>query len=82
MAIEKKFKFEGYKRGSFEDDDTVYDGHLVQTYEKDTIFMEALSKNNVGQIFAGTKFHLASTYYEEKIDFLFIDEAGQMSVAI
>jgi len=81
MAIEKKFKFEGYKRGTYEDDDTVYDGHLVQTYEKDPIFMEALSKINVGQIFAGTKFHLASTYYEEKIDYLFIDEAGQMSVA-
>mgnify|MGYP007000216074 CR=1 len=65
MSLERSFKFEGYKRGTFEDEDTVYDGTLIQTYEKDPAFMQALSKNNVGQIFAGTKFHLASTYYEE-----------------
>ena len=81
MAIEKNIKFEGYKRGTFEDNDTVYNGTFIQTYEKDPIFMDALGKKNVGQVFAGTKFHLASTYYEEKIDYLFIDEAGQMSVA-
>ena len=81
MAIDQNFKFEGYKKGTFEDDDTVYDGTFVQTYEKDPAFMDALSKKNIGQIFAGTKFHLANSYFEEKIDYLFIDEAGQMSVA-
>ena len=43
--------------------------------------MDALKEKNVGNIFAGTKYHLANSYYDEKIDYLFIDEAGQLSLA-
>ena len=43
--------------------------------------MDALKETNSGQIFAGTKFHLAIRYYDEQIDYLFIDEAGQVSLA-
>ena len=45
------------------------------------MFLWMLRRKNVGQIFAGTKFHLASTFYDQKIDYLFIDEAGQVSLA-
>ena len=41
--------------------------------------MNALGENEA-QVFAGTKFHLASNYYDKKIDYLFIDEAGQLSL--
>ena len=43
--------------------------------------MDALKETNTGQLFAGTKFHLASSYYDQKIDYLFVDEAGQLSLA-
>ncbi|WP_440634743.1 TM0106 family RecB-like putative nuclease [Candidatus Pelagibacter sp. HIMB1746] len=81
MATEKQFEFEGYKRGTLEDEDTVFNGEYIKTYEKDPVFMDALKELNVGQIYAGTKYHLASTFYDEKIDYLFIDEAGQVSLA-
>ena len=60
---------------------SIRDGEYIKTYEKDPIFIDALDEINVGQIFAGTKYHLASTFYDQKIDFLFIDEAGQVSLA-
>jgi len=81
MATAKQFNFKGYKRGTLEDEDTVFNGEYIKTYEKDPIFIDALDEINVGQIFAGTKYHLASTFYDQKIDFLFIDEAGQVSLA-
>ena len=31
-------------------------------------------------LFAGTKFHLSNAYYRSKIDYLFVDEAGQMTI--
>ena len=81
MATEKQINFEGYKKGNLEDDDQIFEGEYIKTYSKDPAFMDALEETNVGQVFAGTKFHLASRYYDEKIDFLFIDEAGQVSLA-
>jgi len=57
--------------------------------------MNALN-NDAGFVFAGTKYHFANEYYamnysrengelkkdpQEKLDYLFIDEAGQLSVA-
>ena len=81
MAKEKQFKIIGYKRGKLEDEDTIFNGDFIKTHEKDPIFMNALKINDAGQIFAGTKYHLASSYYDNKIDYLFIDEAGQLSLA-
>ena len=81
IAKEKQFKIIGYKRGKFEDEDTIFNGDFIKTHEKDPIFMNALKINDAGQIFAGTKYHLASSYYDNKIDYLFIDEAGQLSLA-
>ena len=81
MAKKKQFNFDGYKRGTLEDEDTVFNGEFIKTYEKDPVFMDALKEKDVGQIFAGTKYHLASTFYDQKIDYLFIDEAGQISLA-
>ena len=43
--------------------------------------MTAIADKNTGNLFAGTKFHFASSFYDEKIDYLFIDEAGQVSIA-
>ena len=81
LAIKKKFAFSGYKRGTLTDEETVFDGEYIKTYEKDPVFMNAIDDKNTGNLFAGTKFHFASSFYDEKIDYLFIDEAGQVSIA-
>ena len=81
ISKDKQFQFKGYKRGTLDDEDTVFNGEFIKTYEKDPIFMDALKETNTGQLFAGTKFHLASSYYDQKIDYLFVDEAGQLSLA-
>ena len=81
LAIKKKFAFSGYKRGTLTDEETVFDGEYIKTYEKDPVFMTAIADKNTGNLFAGTKFHFASSFYDEKIDYLFIDEAGQVSIA-
>ena len=81
LAIKKKFAFSGYKRGTLSDEETVFDGEYIKTYEKDPVFMTAIDDKNTGNLFAGTKFHFASSFYDEKIDYLFIDEAGQVSIA-
>ena len=81
MAKEKQLTIIGYKRGNLEDEDTIFNGDFIKTHEKDPVFMNALKIKDAGQIFAGTKYHLASSYYDNKIDYLFIDEAGQVSLA-
>ena len=81
LATKKQFAFSGYKRGKFSDEETVFDGEYIKTYETDSAFENAINDKNTGNVFAGTKFHFASSFYDEKIDYLFIDEAGQVSVA-
>ena len=81
LSKKKHFAFSGYKRGTLSDEETVFQGDFIKTYEKDPVFMSAINDENTGNIFAGTKFHFASSFYDEKIDYLFIDEAGQVSVA-
>ena len=46
---------------------------------KDPPFMDGLLDKSVS-LFAGTKYHLASSYYHAKFDYLFVDEASQMSL--
>ena len=41
--------------------------------------MKGLDDKSIS-LFAGTKFHLSNAYYRSKIDYLFIDEAGQMTI--
>src|SRR6056300_1058640 len=79
-----KVNIKGYKAGDPEDEETVFNGKFFETYKDDarkSVIKKALAEEINGFIFAGTKFHLASSYYDQKIDYLFIDEAGQLSVA-
>ena len=55
MASEKQFEFKGYKRGNFEDEDTVFDGEYIKTYEKDPVFMDALKELDKGTNICGYK---------------------------
>ena len=79
-ATEKKVNFKGLKAGRTNDVDTVYNGKFVVTSSRDTDFIYGV-KDKTTLLFAGTKYHLSNGYYDSKIDYLFIDEAGQISVA-
>ena len=79
-AEKKKVKFKGLKAGRANDLDTVYNGKFVTTSSRDTDFIFGV-KDKTTSLFAGTKYHLSNGYYDSKLDYLFIDEAGQVSVA-
>jgi predicted RecB family nuclease len=79
-ATEKKVNFKGLKAGRTNDVDTIYNGKFVVTSSRDTDFIYGV-KDKTTLLFAGTKYHLSNGYYDSKIDYLFIDEAGQISVA-
>lgn len=77
-------KFKGLKRGSKDDEDTNYAGDFVTTSSNDLTFIRGLNnsdENEIISLYAGTKFHFSNNYYDEKLDYLFFDEAGQLSVA-
>ena len=80
-AEKKKVKFKGLKAGRANDLDTVYNGKFVTTSSRDTDFIFGV-KDKTTSLFAGTKYHLSNGYYDSKLDYLFIDEAGQVSVQI
>ena len=80
LAIEQNFSFKGLYMGNPDDDEKFYDGKLITTVKEKEQFINALKENKIN-LFAGTKFHLAQWYYHNKIDYLFVDEASQISVA-
>jgi len=72
--------FKGLKRGDPEDDNSNFEGDFIKTYKNDKNFIGALIDKE-SFVFGGTKFHFSSAYYRENLDYLFIDEAGQLSLA-
>ena len=80
MAREKKISFKGLKAGRSTDLDTVYEGEFVTTSSNDKDFVHGVSRPEI-QLFGGTKYHFSNGYYDSNIDYLFIDEAGQVSLA-
>ena len=71
---DKKVEFKGLKMGNPENEDTFYDGKYIKTSKNEKYYINGLNDNSV-LLFAGTKFHLSSWYYQKKIDYLFIDDA-------
>ena len=80
IAEEQNFLFKGLKMGNFDNEDTFYNGKLIKTDKNEKHYIDGLKKGNT-LLFAGTKYHLSQWYYRNEIDFLFIDEAGQVSLA-
>jgi uncharacterized protein len=78
-AEEKGINFRGLKAGRPDDPETTYSSAHVKTSNKDIDFINGLKENIL--LFAGTKYHLSAGYYQEKLDYIFIDEAGQLSLA-
>jgi uncharacterized protein len=78
-ADEKEINFRGLKAGRLDDLDTTYSSKHVKSANRDIDFIKALTDGTL--LFAGTKYHFSSSFYEEKLDYIFIDEAGQLSLA-
>jgi len=79
LAEKKKFTFSGLKKGNKDDEETYFNGNFVVTATDDRPFLNGLHEKSV-QLYAGTKYHLSNAYYHQKIDYLFVDEAGQMNI--
>ena len=80
LAKNKKHTFKGLKMGNVENDDTFFDGKFVKTEKNEKHFINQL-KDDKTLLYAGTKYHLSQKYYQNKLDYLFVDEASQISVA-
>jgi predicted RecB family nuclease len=74
VAKEQSFKFRGIKKGS-KDEESEFKGQFI-TNEPDTKKID-LSAN----LFAGTAWLFANEHFTNQLDYLFIDEAGQVALA-
>ena len=78
MAKECNLNFNGIKKSSAGNAESIYNGHFIKSQNS----TEKINKNmeNV-LLFAGTAWLFADIGFDQKLDYLFIDEAGQVSVA-
>ena len=80
IAEKQSFLFKGLKMGNPDNEDTFYKGKLIKTDKNERHYIDGLKDRNT-LLYAGTKYHLSQWYYRSKIDYLFIDEASQLSIA-
>ena len=80
LADKEKFVFKGLKMGNPDNEDSFYDGKLFKTVKNEKLYIDGLKENKI-LLYAGTKYHLSNWYYQNKLDYLFCDEASQISVA-
>jgi len=80
IAEKQSFLFKGLKMGNPDNEDTFYKGKLIKTDKNERHYIDGLKERNT-LLYAGTKYHLSQWYYRSKIDYLFVDEAGQISIA-
>ena len=75
VAAEKGVQFQGIKKASSGNDESFFDGQFIRS-ETNTDNM------NLGaDLFAGTAWTFASPHFDGQLDYLFIDEAGQVATA-
>ncbi|HVE44043.1 MAG TPA: TM0106 family RecB-like putative nuclease [Gammaproteobacteria bacterium] len=75
VALEENFSFTGIKWGSKDDEDTHYTKRCIrsETTNKDDCLNVAL--------LAGTAWLFSDNRFDSHLDYLFVDEAGQVSIA-
>lgn len=75
VATEKGIQFDGIKKASSGNDETLFEGKFIHSETKiDKISLKA-------DLFAGTAWTFASPHFDDQLDYLFIDEAGQVATA-
>ncbi len=86
FAIDDNFKFNGVNKHSARDEDTIYreknvDENQFITSVNDSKSFHSYYENKGAGLFSGTKYHFVHTVNDEQLDYLFIDEAGQFTIA-
>ena len=75
VAGEKNFSFHGFKKSSGKDNETCFQGRFIQNKTK------VNEMNLDANLFAGTAWTFTDGHFHNQLDYLFIDEAGQVSTA-
>jgi hypothetical protein len=75
-ADEQGFRFSGIKKSSTQDPETMYGGRLIRD-----VYTNAEVIARKSQLIAGTAWLFADPTLEATVDYLFVDEAGQVSLA-
>lgn len=75
VALEKEVSFRGIKKSSGRDNESVFKGSLIESEIK-TEKMDLQAA-----LFAGTVWTFASEHFDNQLDCLFIEEAGQVATA-
>jgi len=75
VADAEKFSFRGVKKCTAGSDETAYDGRNIHSVEK----TDEISPTT--QFLAGTAWLFADPRFDKQLDYLIIEEAGQVSVA-
>ena len=73
------FSFEGYHKGSSTPDKR-FDGKFIKNIS-DTKKMDMLFEDMDANLFSGTAWCFSRPACEEKLDYIFVDEAGQLTTA-
>ncbi len=77
-AAEQNFKFVGIKKSSNDNDETIFTGANITSASSTDKVASLLGK---AQFFAGTAWLFSHPSFRQTLDYLFIDEAGQLSLA-
>jgi len=75
VAAEESFTFRGAKKCSAGNDESYYDGQNIRSVDKNDGITSAT------QFLAGTAWLFADEQFDQQLDYLIIEEAGQVSVA-
>ncbi len=75
VAIEQGVQFQGIKKASRGNVETVFDGRFIQSETR----TENMKRD--ADLFAGTAWAFSSSHFHGQLDYLFIDEAGQVATA-
>ena len=77
-AAEQKFEFVGIKKSSGDNEETVFTGANISSAGSTE---KVASLLGTAQLFAGTAWLFSHPSFRQTLDYLFIDEAGQLSLA-
>lgn len=76
VAAQQSFTFHGAKKSTSSDEETLLNGDLI-----DDVFGNADIDPQQHQLIAGTAWLFSDAALDQKLDFLFVDEAGQVCLA-
>ena len=76
LSLQQSFKFNGLRKYSSSSKDSKYESINIESSSKKLRFLEGNY-----QLLASTRFELVNEEYDNLFDYVFIDEAGQFSIA-